>query len=89
MGMSDVLKVFVIARAVGENNLKTFQNITHTHKSRNVRAVHAINCLLYSQQNRFLMLLFTYIKHITRSAFQRFGKCLSVFFELIIYNNCD
>ena len=40
MGTSDVLKVFKIARAVGECNLKNFQNITSDHKSRNARAVH-------------------------------------------------
>ena len=36
-------------------NLKSFQNITSDHKSRNVWAVHAIFCLLYSKQNHFLM----------------------------------
>ena len=41
-------KVFKIARAVGECNLKNFQNITSDHKSRNARAVHAIFCLFYS-----------------------------------------
>ena len=51
MGTSDVLKAFKIARAVGECNLKNFQNITSDHKSRNARAVHAIFCFLYSQQN--------------------------------------
>ena len=34
MDTSDVLKVFKIARAVGECNLKNFQNITSDHKSR-------------------------------------------------------
>jgi len=75
MGMSDVLK--------------TFHNITSDHKLRNVRAVHAIFCLLHSQQNRFLKLLFMSIGHITRNAFQPFGKSSYVFFELVIYNNCD
>ena len=56
-GTSDVLKVFKIARAVGECNLKNFQNITSDHKSRNARAVHAIFCLLYSQQNHSVTLL--------------------------------
>ena len=55
MGMSDVLKVFKIARAIGEYNLKNFQNITSVHKSQNARAVHAIFCLLYSQQNHSIM----------------------------------
>ena len=57
MGTSDVLKVFKIARAVGECNLKNFQSITSDHKSRNARAVHAIFCLLYSQQNHPVTLL--------------------------------
>ena len=51
MGTSDVLNVFKIARAVGECNLKIFQNITSDHKSRNAKAFHAIFCLLYAQQN--------------------------------------
>ena len=42
MGMSDVLKVFKIALAVGECNLNNFQNIMSDHKSRNPRAVHVI-----------------------------------------------
>ena len=42
MGTSDVLKVFKIPRAIGECNLKNFQNITSGHKSRNAGAVLAI-----------------------------------------------
>ena len=57
-----VLKVFKIARAVGECNLKNFQNITSDHKSRNARAVHAIFCLLYSQQNHSVTLLCTVLE---------------------------
>ena len=68
-------------------NLKTLQNISSDHKLQNARAVHAIFCLLYSQQYLFLKLLCMSIGHITRNAFQRFGKCSYVFFELIIYNN--
>ena len=65
MGTSDVLKVLKIARAVGECNLKNFQNITSGHKSRNARAVHVIFCLLYSQQNHSVSLLYPHWAHIT------------------------
>ena len=47
MGTSDVLKVFKIARAISECNLKSFQNFTSDHKSRNARAVRAIFRLLF------------------------------------------
>ena len=46
--MIDVLKVFKIARAAGDCNLKIFQNITSDHKSRNARAVHAIFLFIIS-----------------------------------------
>ena len=65
MGTSDVLKVFKIAQAIRECNLKNFQNITSDHKSRNARAVHVIFCLLYPQQNHSVMLLFMPWVHIT------------------------
>ena len=66
-GDDDVLKAFKIAQAIGEYNLKNFQNITSDHKSRNTRAAHAIAifCLFYSQQNHTLTLLYTRWVHIT------------------------
>ena len=64
MGTSEV-KVLKIARAVGECNLKNFQNITSDHKSRNAHAVHANFCLLYSQQNHSTLQVLDaqYLKH--------------------------
>ena len=75
MGTCDVLKVFKIARAVGDCNLKSFQNITSDHKSRNSREVDPIFCLFYPQQNHSVALL------CKPKSFQRFPKCLHVSFE--------
>ena len=83
MGTSDVLKVFKIARAVGECNLKTFKTSqVHNHKSQNARAVHAIFCLLYSQQNHSVTLVCKPWVHSTWNTFQWFPKCPHVSFEL-------
>ena len=80
MGTSDVLKVFKIARAVGECNFKIFKNITSGHKSRIARAVHAILCLLYSQQNHSVSLLYPPWRTLLETLF-RFPKCSYVLFE--------
>ena len=76
--MSDVLKVFKIARAVSECNLKSFQNITSDHKSRNARAVHASFCLLYPQQNHYVTLLCRLQAHI-QETFPMVSKMLVCF----------
>ena len=46
-----------LTRATGETT-QNFQNMSD-HKSRNARAVHAIFCLLYPQQNHSVTLLCT------------------------------
>ena len=46
-------------------NLKTFQNITSDHKSRNSREGHVIFFLLYPQQNHSVTVLSTPWVHIT------------------------
>ena len=56
-------------------NLKNFQNITSDHKSRNVRAVHVMFCLLYSQQN--------HLNH-----FSMVSRMLTFYLKRS-YNNCD
>ena len=89
MGTSDVLNVFKIARTVGECNLKSFQNITSDHKSRNTRAVLAISCLLYSRQNHSVTLHFQalgahYLKH-----FSVVFNNACIFYLNRNCNNCD
>ena len=51
MGTSDVLKVFKIARAVGECNLRTFKTSRLTINHEMHEQVQTIFYLLYSQQN--------------------------------------
>ena len=80
MGTSDVLEVFKIARAVGECNLKIFQNITSDHKSRNSQAVYAIFCLLYPQQNHSVTLLETLFNGFQNDCMFRLNRN---------YNNCE
>ena len=77
MGTSDVFKVFKIARAVGECNLKSFQNITSDHKSQNARAVHAMFCILYPQQNNPVTLLCRLQVHF-KETFNGFQQMLAI-----------
>ena len=89
MGKGDVLKVFKIARSVGECNLKRFQNITNDHKSRNARAVHAIFLFIISStkslRNATLHALGAhYLKH-----FSMVPKNACMLYLNRNYNNCD
>ena len=58
MGTSDVFKVLKIARAVGEDNLRTFKTSIVTINHEMHEQVHTIFYLLYCQQNYFVR--FTY-----------------------------
>ena len=82
MGTSVVLKVFKIARAIGECNLESFQNITRANKSRNAEQFMRF-FLLYSQQNYSLRLRCT-----LQTLFNGFQNARKFYLNRN-YNNCD
>ena len=81
MGTSDVLKVFKIARAVGECNLRTFKTSRVTINHEMHEQVHTIFYLLYTQQNYSNVVLCT--SYVLHRMLQWFPKCSRVLFEPI------
>ena len=81
MGISDVLKVLKILRAVSDCNLRTWKTSLVTINHEMHEQVHTIFYLVYSKQNYSNALLFTcYVLHKT---LQWFPICVQVLFKPI------
>ena len=81
MGMSDVLKVLKIARAVGECNLRTFKTSRVTINHEMHEQVHTIFYLLYTQQNYSIALLCT--PYVLQKTLQWVPKCSHVLLFIV------